>query len=190
MNDDGIGAGGTIALRTPERLGQAVPGDERLGAGDEDEVGIAEAVTRGFELAAELVGVGEFLNAVAQEAVRLWEELVLDANTGDAALLKFADEAAEGVEIAVAGVAIDEDRDARGVGHELGDLEDLRPTRLVVVAHAERGGDGEAAGPDRREAGLLGDLGREAVVRLHDEGERFVAEERFEAGCFFQSGSR
>ena len=143
---------------------------------------------RGFELAAELVHVGEWLHAVAQEAVRLREELVLDANAGDAALLEFADEAAEGVEIAVAGVAVDEDRDARGVGHELHDLEDLRPARLVVVADAERGGDGEAARPDAREPSLLGDLRREAVVRFHDESERFIAKERFEAGGFFQSG--
>ena len=85
--------------------------------------------------------------ASPDEAVGLREELVLDAHAGDAALLELAHEAAHVVEVAVAGVAVEQDRERRRVGHELEHLEHLRPARLVVVAHAERRRDREAAAP-------------------------------------------
>ena len=43
---------------------------------------------------------------------------------------------------------------------------------LFVLARAR--GHREPARPNPGEAGLLGDFGREAGMRLHDEGERFI----------------
>src|SRR3712207_9394062 len=72
----------------------------------------------------------ERLGGGAQEAVRLREELVLHAHARDLALLKLGDQPADGVEVAVAGVAVEQDGDGGRVRHELGDLEDRKSTRL------------------------------------------------------------
>src|SRR5690606_20994522 len=89
----------------------------------------------------------------------------------DAALLELAHEAPHVVEVAVAGVAVQQDRDGGDIRHELEHVHHLRPAGLVVVAHAELRGDGEAAGPDALEAGLLDDAGGDAVVGLEKELE-------------------
>ena len=102
--------------------------------------------------------------------------------TGDAALLELHDEAARAVEVAVAGVAVEQDRHGGRVGHELDDLEHLRPARLVVVTNAERRADREAAAPDPFEARLFGDLRGEAVVGLHEERQAVPLEHLLEAG--------
>src|SRR5438045_8048960 len=53
-------------------------------------------------------------------------------------LLELAHQPPHVVEVAVAGVAVHEDRDRPGgVGHEADVLHHLRPRELVVVAHAE-----------------------------------------------------
>src|SRR5581483_3701513 len=70
------------------------------------------------------------------------------------------------VEIAVAGVAVEQDGDRGDVAHELKHVHHLRPAGLVVVAHAELRRQREPAGPDAGEAGLLGDARADAVVRL------------------------
>src|SRR5258708_5781064 len=80
------------------------------------------------------------------------------------------------VEVTVAGVAIEEDGQITGVGHEFEVVDDLRPAGFVVVAYAELGGDRETRTPDRLEAGFTDDTGGETVVGLHHEFE-FVADE-------------
>ena len=111
MDEDGVGAGLAVGLAALQRLFQALAGDERLDARDDDEVVVALGFLRRADLAGELVHVGERLRRAADEAVRLREELVLDAHAGDAALLELRDEAARRVEVAVAGVAVEQDRD-------------------------------------------------------------------------------
>jgi GNAT superfamily N-acetyltransferase len=128
------------------------------------------AVLAGLDAAAELVDVGERL-PVADEGVRLGEQLVLEADAGEAALAQLAHEAADVVEVAVAGVAVDQDRQGRGVGHVLEHVQHLGPRRLVAVAQAERGRHREARRPDPAEARLLDDLRGEAVMGLQEEGE-------------------
>ena len=171
VDEHGIGAGLPVLFPALEGLLEAVAGDERLDAGDDDEVLVALRFLHRADLAGVLVHVGEGLGRAADEAVRLREQLVLDADAGDAALLELHHEAARRVEVAVAGVAIEQDRHGGGVGHELDDLHHLGPARLVVVADAERRRDREAASPDAFEAGLLGDLRGQAVVSLHQEVE-------------------
>jgi hypothetical protein len=160
-----------VGLRTAQRLLHAEAGDQRLDSRDEDEVVVGLAVLAGLDAAAELLDVGQGL-CLADEGVGLGEQLVLDADAGDFALAQLAHETPHAVEIAVARVAVHEDRQAGGVGHELQHVQHLRPGRLVAVAQAERGRHGEARGPDTAESRLLDDLRREAVMRLHQEGER------------------
>ena len=177
VDQDGVGARRAVRLGPAEGLVEPAPRDERLHARDDREVRIAGAVLAGLDLAAELVDLGQRL-VLADERVGLREELVLEADGGDAPLAELPDQAAHVVEVAVAGVAVEKDRDRRGVGHELEHLQDLRPGGLVAVADAERGRDREARRPDSREARFLDDLRREAVVSLHEEGELGRVEQR------------
>mmetsp|Transcript_13780 Transcript_13780/g.42898 ORF Transcript_13780/g.42898 Transcript_13780/m.42898 type:complete len:311 (-) Transcript_13780:14-946(-) len=167
-----VGARGRVGVGALERLLQRPPGDEALDARHDAEVLVGLRVLHRRDLVGELHDVGERLRAaLVEQRVRLGEQLVLNARAGDADLLELADEHARVVEVAVAGVGVDEHRDGRGVRHELPHLGALRPARLVVVADAELGGEGEAGAPDGLEAGLLDDLGGDAVVGLHQELE-------------------
>ncbi len=170
MDQHRIGPGRVIGLGAAQRLIETVAGDQRLDAGDEREFRLGLAVLAGLDAAAELVDRGKRLR-LAEEGVGLGEQLVLDADAGDAALAELADEAPDIVEIAIAGIAVDQDRQRRRIGHEFEDVEHLRPRRLVVVAHAERRRDRQPGRPDAGKSGFLDKLGREAVMRLHQERE-------------------
>src|SRR6185503_10757821 len=82
------------------------------------------------------------------------------------------------------------DGNTRRIGHELDDLQHLRPAGLVVVAHAERGGDREAAGPNAFEAGLFDDARAQAVVRFHEEFEAARTQELLELAGFAHAEGR
>ena len=165
-----VGACRVIGLGATQRLVEPPARDQRLDAGNDAELGIGLAVLAGLDLAAELVDVGQRL-ALAEKRVGLGEQLVLDADAGDAALAQLAHQSAHVVEVAVAGIAVDQDRDRGRVRHELEHLEHLGPRRLVAVAHAERRRHRQPGRPDALEPGLLHDLGRQPVMGLHQERE-------------------
>src|SRR6266511_1177122 len=85
VDEDAVGAGFGVSRRAVECLGATAPRDERLGAGDDAEVGIGLAILASPDLAAELLDVGQGLVAI-EERVGLWKDLVLDAHRGDVAL--------------------------------------------------------------------------------------------------------
>ena len=163
-----VGPGLGIGMGAVKRLVQPAPGDEGLQPRDDGEVRVGLAVFAGFDLARELIHVGQRLT-LADEGIGFREQLVLDADTGDAALAELGHRAAHVVEVAPAGIAVDQDRDRGGVGHEFQNFQDLGPGGLVVVAHAERRRHGQAGRPDALEPGFLDDLRRQAVMGLHDE---------------------
>lgn len=172
VDQDRIGAGLRIRVRAAQRLVHAPAGDQRLDARDDREIRIALRILAGLDLAAELVDLGERLALAVDEAVGFRKLLVLDAHAGDAALLELSHEPAHVVEVAVAGVAVEQDRQVARVGHEFEHVDHLCPARLVVVAHAELRGDREPRRPDALEARLADDARGQAVVRLHQEFER------------------
>ena len=182
MDQDGVGAGAMVGLGALDRLGQAPAGDQRLDARDEHEVRVGLAVLARLDLAAEFVDVGERLQLGAQEGVRLGELLVLDGDARDTDLLELAHQPTHVVEVAVAGVAVEQQRNRRPFRHEGDVVDDLRPGQLVVVAHAERRRDREAAAPDALETRLLDDARREAAVRLHQEGDLGPGDQPLEHG--------
>ncbi|GIX28228.1 MAG: hypothetical protein KatS3mg123_2109 [Burkholderiales bacterium] len=182
VDQDGVGAGGMIGLGPAQGLVQAPAGDQRLHPRHDDEVRIALAVLAGADLALELGDVGQGLAVAVDQAVHLGKQLVLDAHPGDAAAFQLLHQTAHAVEVAVACISIHEDRNAGGVGHELHHVHHLGPARLVVVAHAELGREGEPARPDALEAGLFHDAGAQAVVGLHQEFQLGGGEQRPQGG--------
>jgi hypothetical protein len=185
MDQDRVGAGAVVRLGAAERLLHGMAGDQRLHPRHDGEVVVELAVLGGADAAGELLHVGQGL-CLADEGVGLREQLVLDAHAGDAALAQLAHEAAHVVEVAVAGVAVQQDGQVGGVRHVLDLLEHLGPGRLVVVAQAERRRHAQARPPDPFEARFRDDLGRHAAMRLHQEGHlgtlQHVAQAA-EAGC-------
>ena len=127
------------------------------------------AVLAGPYLAAEFIDIGQGLFLAADEAVGLGEFLVFNADAGYPALFELPDQAPHIIEVAVAGIAVQQDRDLRGVGHEFQHIDDLGPACLVAVPDAELGRQGQAARPDTLEPGLLHEFGRDAVVGFQDE---------------------
>ena len=103
-------------------------------------------------------------------------------HAGHADLLELPDEAAHVVEVAVAGVAVEQHGHRRRLGHERDVIDDLGPAQLVVVADAEGGGQGEPARPDSLEAGFLDDARGEPIVGLHHEGDVGTGHQAAELG--------
>ncbi len=184
VDQNSVGAGLAVRLGAAQGLVHAPTRDQRLHPSDDDEIRILLAVLSGADLALKLGDVGQRLAMAVDEAVGFGEQLVLDAHAGDAPLLQLLHQAAHVVEVAVASVAVDEDGNAARIGHELQHVHHLGPARLVVVAHPELRGEGEPAGPDALEAGLLDDAGADAVMRLHEELQLGGVEKRAQGGGF------
>jgi hypothetical protein len=176
VDEDGVRAGRAVRVGAFERLGHGVPGDERLHPGHHHEARVGLGVLAGGDLAAELAD-GRQLVGVADEGVHLRELLVLDAHAGRTGPLGLAGEAAGGVEVAVAGVAVDEYRQV-GAGRDgLHDGQQLRPRRLVTVAYAQRGRHAQAGRPQAVEPLGGGDARAESIVDTHELGRAGAAEQ-------------
>ena len=75
-----------------------------------DELIVQLGVLAGLDLAGKFVDVGQVLRLAGDEAVGLGEQLVLEAHADDIALFELADQAAGIVEVAVARVAVEQNR--------------------------------------------------------------------------------
>jgi hypothetical protein len=182
VNQDRVRTGLPVGFRAAQRLVHAPARDQRFDARDDREIFVGLRVLAGFDLAAELVHIGERLRFAVDEAVGLRELLVFDTDACNAALFELAHEAAHVVEVAVAGVAVEQDRQIARVGHEFERVDNLGPACFVVVAHAVLRGDRKPRTPDRLEAGFTDDSRGQAVMGLHHEFE-FVAKEHLAQTC-------
>ena len=178
VEEDHVGARLRVRAGPGERLGHAVAGDERLGAGDDHEVGVALGSLGRTDLARVLLGGREFAPDVRVETRPLREDVVLDRDAGDARPLVLLDGADDVEGIAVAVVAVGDDRHVHGVVHVPRRLEVLGHREEVHVRHRPlRGGHGEARCPHDREAGLLGEPCAQRVVRADRDGRAGPREE-------------
>jgi hypothetical protein len=175
-------------LGAPHHFLHAPAGDETFQPRHERKVRIALRFLHGFDLAGEFFQVSQRLALAVDERIGLWEQLVLDANRGDAALLELAHQPPHVVEVPVSGVRVEQDRDAGRVAHEFHHFEHLRPARFVIVAHAERGGNGEPARPDAAKTRFFDDARAQAVVRFHQEFELIRAQQLAELRRFLTLG--
>src|SRR6266446_4606400 len=100
---------------------------------------------------------------------RAIEHLGLDAHGGDIALLELAHQAADVVEVSISGVSIQKDRNAAGIAHQLDDLQHLRPTGFIAVAHSHGCGQSKTAGPNPFEASFFDQLRSQAVMGFHQK---------------------
>jgi len=190
VDQNRVSPGAPVGFRAPQRLLHPPAGDERLDTCDDAEVRIALGILAGGDLADELVDVRQWLALAVQKAVGLGKLLVLDAHAGDAALLELAHQAPQVVEVTVAGVAIQEDRQIAGVHHELQHVDDLGPARLVVVAYAELRRHRQSRGPDAFESRLAHEARRQTVVRLHQEFQARAGEHFAQPGAARRCGAR
>ena len=169
VDQDGVRACFAIGRSPLQGLIHAPARDQRLHPRDNAEVRVPLAVLAGPDLAAELVDVCQGLFTAVDEAVGLGELLVFDTHAGYPPLFEFPHQAPHVVEVAVTGVAVQQDRDIRGVGHEFQHVHHLGPACLVAVPHAELRRQGEAARPDALEPGLLHEFRRDAVMGFQEE---------------------
>ena len=120
------------------------------------------------------------------EAAAFREVIVLDTHAGRARALELADGPHDVDRVPVAVVAVGHHGDADGVDDTADGLERLGEGQDVRVRHGLHGRDAEAARPDGVEAGPLGELGRQRVVRPRGEDDgpsREQRQERFPRHC-------
>jgi hypothetical protein len=141
VNENGIRAGAPIGLRASQGFLHAPTRDQRLDSRDNAEIRVSLSILPGGNLAGKLFDIRQGLTLTIQEAVGLGKDLVFNAHSTDAALLELANQAAQIVEVAIAGITVEQDRQITGVGHELQHVDDLGPARLIIVAYSELGGN-------------------------------------------------
>jgi len=186
MDEHGVGAGGRVGPCPAESLFHAEARDQRLGAGDHGEGGVAPSRSGSFDLPRVLVDCHEIAANPCVKAAPLREVVVLDADAGRARALELADRPHDVDRVAVAVVAVGDDGDADGVDDAADRLERLGEGQDVRVRHGLNGRDPEAARPDGVEAGSLGELGRQRVMRARREDDgpsREQRQERFPRHC-------
>ena len=127
---------------------------QRVGAGDQQEIGIGQRLARGAELLRHLRRRHDRLVVVV--AAALGKRLVLQVERGHPGPLELAHRATDVQRVAVAGVGVGDDRHARlldDVGEPVDDLA-RREQAEVGIAHAAR--DPPAGGVERGEARARG----------------------------------
>ncbi len=152
----------------------------RIGAGDDDEIGIGERVAHGVELLHHLGGRNDALVVVV--AALLGEGLVLEVERGDADALEGAGGALRGQRVAVAGVGIGDHRHAHRLDHLGKPLDDLVGRDQAHVGHAGAARDGAAARIDRGEARLLDEARGEAVIGAGRDHDAVLAQHVLQSG--------
>ena len=118
----------------------------------------------GLDLARMLLGRHEVAAHAGVEAAPLGELVVLDADASRAGALELARRAHHVDGVAVAVVAVGDDRDRHRVADAPDRIERLGEGQDVGVGDGLDGRDAEPARPDGVEAGFLGELGRQRVV--------------------------
>jgi len=105
-------------------------------------------------------------------------------------LLEFFHEPSHVVEISVTGITIEQDWNVSGVAHEFDDFQYLRPTRFIIIAYAEGGGDRKPASPDPSKPDFLDDPGAQCIMSLHQKLETSGLQESLELLRFTDFASR
>src|SRR5215470_16620270 len=160
-----IGAGFEIGIDAVERRRQPLDG-ACIGAGNDDQLGIAPGVDRGADLADHLAEAHHLFALVM--AAFLGRDLILDVERCDPRFLVLADRADDVDRIAVAGIGIGDDRDADRLYRQ--------PDEANVLRHGEQPQIGVAVRPritptrqiDRLEPGLLDEPRRQRVIGARD----------------------
>jgi hypothetical protein len=177
MDQHGICAGFLIGVSAAQRLIQAPARNKRFDPGDEHEVGVGLAVLARLDLAAEFIHVGQRLT-VTDKGICFREQFVFDAGARDAALTQFCDQPADVIEVAVPGIAVHQDRDRCGIGHEFKYLENLGPRGFVRITHTERRRHRKPGRPYSAESRFLGNFSGKTVMRFHQKTHFGTFEQR------------
>ena len=171
LDEAGVGARLPRGRDAGDRLVHAGHG-QGVGPGDDEEV----AARAGFDRRADLLHVLLALDhpLAPHVAALLRPHLVFQEAAGRAGGDQLVDRAVDVQRIAVARVGVDDDRDLDAHADPPGPLDHLGLRQQAQVGLADRRGRHGIAGHEgHREAGLLGELGRERVV---DAGEAHRAD--------------
>ena len=178
LGEDRVGAGLHVQFRARDRAIQALAGGG-IGAGDHDEV--AARLRRRGHLGGHVVGVGEFL--VVEMAAFLRQQLVLDMNRAGAGFLEHADHVHDVERFAVTGVAVDQQRQARGADDLAHEERDLVDRDDAEVRQSHRGRHRRARQIQALEAGGPGLKRRHAVMRARQAQDARPLQQRAKAAA-------
>src|SRR5205823_11139741 len=126
VHENRVGASLVVRLGATQCFIEAPSRYQRLGSRDEAKTIVRLAVFSRSDLPAELVDLGQRLK-ISDERVGLREQLVLDAHRRDISLAEFLDESPDVVKVAVAGVAVEQNRQVGRVVHELQNVQNFGP---------------------------------------------------------------
>ena len=160
LDKDHVGAGLDIGGGTVERSFKPLHRN-RVGAGDDDEIGIVQGVAHGLELRHHLSGRHDALVVIVAAFLR--EGLVFQMEGGNARALEGARGGLRIERIAIAGVGIGDDRHIDDIHHRGESFDNVADRDQAEVRHPGGSGDGAAAGIDRRKSRLRHEPRRQAV---------------------------
>ena len=136
-----------IGLRTLQCFTHTPAGNQCFNTCDNTEIRIILAVLSGLDLAAEFIHVSKWLTFTINKTIELGELFIFNADPGDTTLFEFFNEPAHVVEIAITGIAIQQDRNTCDIRHKLQHVYNLGPAGFIAVTYTELRRNGQAAGP-------------------------------------------
>ena len=162
LDEDDVCPGLVVELAAADTLVEP-EGTAGVGAPDDDEVAVAAGLDGSVELGDLLLGGDDAL--VLEVAALLGPLLVLEDDAGDASLDALTHGADDVEGVAVAGVHVGDKGDVDGAHYVAHAFHRLRHRQEADVGGSKGGGgEAEAGGEERLEAGLLGEARRESVV--------------------------
>ena len=176
LDEGEVGARLDIERRARERVVEAGAGD-RVGAGDDQEIGVGARIDRGLHLLRHLARRDHGL--AGEMAAALGELLILELDGVGARALQHLHRVGNVHRIAEAGIGIDDERYADAVAHRRDMRGELGERDEADIGHAEIGiGDARAGDIDGGEAKLLDHPRRERVGGARHDDARAL-----DAGC-------
>ena len=165
MDEHGVRTGLRIRFSPSQRFLVSPAGDQRLGPGDNHEVRDSLRHLGGADLPAVLFNGNQLAAEAGVKTASLGIDVILDADGRDAGPFVVVDGPHHVQGIAIASVAVGDNRNADRLDHVPLNLQLLGRGDEAGVRHAFEGGrNTEPAGPNRIESGLLDQLGAERIV--------------------------
>jgi hypothetical protein len=158
-----------VGLCTFQGLIKTPACNEGLDPGYNGEIVISLRVFSRLDFSTESLNVFKWLRLTLDKAIGFWKQFIFNTNTGDTNLPEFTNQSARIIEVTIAGITIQQNRNTGDIGHKLQLFHHLGPGKLIVVTYSMLCRQGKSGTPYALEARLFHNPCGQTIVSFEDE---------------------